>query len=191
MSTLRVLPITSKSQTLTSRGRALWVTALAALLLAACGPPGAPGATATPGRPLTGAASTPVPAAAAPTAAPPVAQPTATAPPVVVAQPTATPAPVAAVPTATAEPTPARVVEISLGDTFFQPADTAVPVGTRILWRNLGQEDHDVIEDRDTWISPILKPGHTYERVFDAPGRYSYLCDLHDNMTAVIVVAAQ
>jgi plastocyanin len=39
-----------------------------------------------------------------------------------------------------------------------------------------------------SFMSPLIKTGETWSYTFDAPGTYSYVCDLHVNMEGVVVV---
>ena len=44
--------------------------------------------------------------------------------------------------------------------------------------------------DGGAWDSGNLAPGGAFERRFDSPGTYAYLCRYHPGMTGTIVVAA-
>ena len=70
----------------------------------------------------------------------------------------------------------------------FQPVEKSVPLGTTLTWVNLDPEDHDVIARDLSFESPVLKPGESWSFTFTAPGSYSYLCDLHENMEGVVTV---
>jgi plastocyanin len=73
---------------------------------------------------------------------------------------------------------------------LFVPAEKSVVAGTTITWVNLDGEDHDVITNDLTIISPLVKPGESWSFTFDTPGTYTYLCDLHTGMEGVINVSA-
>jgi plastocyanin len=79
-------------------------------------------------------------------------------------------------------------VQIAVRDNVFEPPFVEVRAGTLVRWHNQGRDDHDVVAEDSSFESPVLRPGEAYERVFDSPGSFPYLCDLHDNMTATIVV---
>ena len=70
----------------------------------------------------------------------------------------------------------------------FIPVERMVPAGTTITWLNLDAEDHDVVAKDLSFFSPVISTGATWSMTFDVPGRYEYLCDLHANMEAVLVV---
>ena len=74
------------------------------------------------------------------------------------------------------------------GRSFASP-ELVVPAGTTVTWVNLDAEDHTVVAWDDSFYSPVISNGQTWSLTFDTPGRYAYLCDLHANMEAAIVVA--
>lgn len=163
---------------------------LAALLLATV-LFGACGNTATPAAP---AASSPaIPTVAPPTATAPrpseaVAIPTAT---VTSAPPTAAPSPTVPPPSpttlaSTAMAAPA-VVEVQIVDFAFEPAILTIPVGTTVVWTNQGV-DHTVFSYDRILDSPLLLTGDTYTHTFTEAGTYNYLCGIHPEMEATVVV---
>ena len=72
----------------------------------------------------------------------------------------------------------------------FVPAEKSVVAGTTVTWVNLDGEEHDVITNDLTIISPLVKPGESWSFTFDTPGTYAYVCDLHTGMAGVITVSA-
>lgn len=76
---------------------------------------------------------------------------------------------------------------VTLSGTSFSPAASRVRVGEVITWvwsvRGL---EHDVVFD-DGRSSPRQRTG-TWQRTFDRPGTYKYLCTLHPDMTGHVVV---
>jgi plastocyanin len=78
---------------------------------------------------------------------------------------------------------------IPMQNNLFLPAEKTVVAGTTLTWVNLDPEDHDVITNDLTIISPLIKPGESWSYTFETPGTYAYVCDLHTGMEGVIVVA--
>ena len=168
----------------------------AGLILAACGPSTttrppaevqrsstpAPTASATATRePVTPAPTTPAVSTPAVTSTP-LATSTRAAP-AATREETPTVAPTAA-PTPVGTPAPPRVIDIGIRDYAFPPVIAGAPVIVR--WTNFDPVDHDV-----TWsdgASPVFKLGETFERRFDAPGRYTYRCSIHAGMPGVVTV---
>jgi plastocyanin len=78
---------------------------------------------------------------------------------------------------------------IAMSGNQFAVPELTVPAGATVTWLNLDPEDHDVVAaDFVTFVSPIIRSGEMWQMTFPAPGMYVYLCDLHANMEAVVVV---
>ena len=73
---------------------------------------------------------------------------------------------------------------------LFVPTEKTVAVGTTVTWINMDPEDHDVVTNDLSILSPLIKPGESWAFTFEAPGTYAYLCDLHTGMEGVINVTA-
>lgn len=150
-------------------------------LLAACGS----GATAT--LPATAPSPTATnPVAPRPTATTP-ATPTATA---VMLSPTVTHAPTSTTQpsgTSTATVGTSDTVEVKIVDFAFVPATLTVAVGTTVVWRNTGVE-HTTMSLDNLWSSTVLEAGDTFRYTFTKPGTYKYICGLHPEMKATVVV---
>jgi plastocyanin len=92
-----------------------------------------------------------------------------------------------------AEPLPPTEIpehQVMMQGKTFMPAELTVPAGTVVTWFNRDGEDHDVIEYDVKWESPLVNPGAHYSRLFDTPGAYKYICDLHANMEGMLIVTA-
>jgi plastocyanin len=89
-----------------------------------------------------------------------------------------------------AQDAPADPNAVPMQGNQFVPAEKTVTVGTTVTWMNMDAEEHDVITNDLTVISPLIKPGETWAFTFETPGTYAYVCDLHTNMQGVINVTA-
>ena len=78
---------------------------------------------------------------------------------------------------------------VSIQDFFFEPDQLTVAPGTTVTWVNDGAEPHTSTADDGTWDSGTLQPGESFSFTFDDPGDYSYLCEIHPDMTATITVS--
>lgn len=103
-----------------------------------------------------------------------------------------TPTPSLAGPRSTPAPTEEGVIEIEVGDYFFQPQVVTVTVGTLVTWRPVGDLQHTIVS-KDA--SPVFKAetaglgSKPFEFTFRKPGAYAYHCDYHPGaMDAWIVV---
>lgn len=91
----------------------------------------------------------------------------------------------------------------------FEPAVTAVPVGTAVMWVNRDIADHTVTtaqqglgersppESFDSGVIPgkrgLVEPGAptvggSFIHVFDVPGVYAYACTIHPEHTGIVYV---
>lgn len=82
----------------------------------------------------------------------------------------------------------ASPAEISMERFAFSPAELTVEVGTTVVWTNKDPADHTVTAADGSFDSDVLAPGADYRRLFDAPGTFSYQCDLHPGMTGQVKV---
>lgn len=175
---------------------------VATALLAACG--GGATVVATPAMAATGntvpsqAATQPAPTSAVPTGMP-TSPATATAA-TTTSRATATtlpmPSPTSSVPApataARAATTPAAsatpgLVAVRIVDFAFDPATVTIAVGTTVIWTNTGVE-HTTTSSDNVWGSDVLARGDSFRYQFTRPGTYPYICGLHPDMQATVIV---
>ncbi|EWM11305.1 plastocyanin/azurin family copper-binding protein [Kutzneria sp. 744] len=91
-------------------------------------------------------------------------------------------------------PTPAMaaVHAVAMAQYAFAPAALTVHVGDTITWTNQDQAPHDVTTTSAPvpLHSPTLATGQSWTYTFSQPGTYSYICSIHPDMRAQIVVLA-
>jgi plastocyanin len=88
---------------------------------------------------------------------------------------------------AAASPAPASAT-IPIKAFMFMPMEVIVPVGGTVTWKNLDGEPHTVVSLDGTFRSAALDEGDSFSFRFTQPGTYSYLCSIHPQMRARIVV---
>jgi plastocyanin len=84
-------------------------------------------------------------------------------------------------------PASARVVRIR--DFAFDAATVSATAGTTVWWincENPGVPSHTTTSDSGIWDSPLLAPGDTYSRTFQAAGSFPYHCKPHPNMLGTV-----
>lgn len=81
---------------------------------------------------------------------------------------------------------PAGGPTVTLLATSFSPPTTKVGVGDTVTWVWDGGVQHDVVFDDGS--SSARQRNGTWQRAFDRPGTYDYVCTLHPNMTGRVVV---
>ena len=82
--------------------------------------------------------------------------------------------------------------DVSISGYAFQPATLTVRAGDTVTWTNHDQAPHDVT----TTSAPVaihgstMTKGQSWSYTFTAPGTYSYICSIHPDMKATVVVLA-
>ena len=71
---------------------------------------------------------------------------------------------------------------------FAFSMSVTVPVGGAVTWKNLDGEPHTVVSADGLFRSGALDQGDSFTFRFTRPGTYRYLCSIHPNMRAVVVV---
>ncbi len=77
---------------------------------------------------------------------------------------------------------------VTIADFRFAPSVLTVAQGTTVTWTNSGLARHTVASNDGTFHSPDVRSGQTYTRTFSTPGTYTYICDIHPDMTGTIAV---
>lgn len=78
----------------------------------------------------------------------------------------------------------------------FIPDEITVKVGTAIRWINLEKRQYHSVWFREAGdpVSDYFFPDETYERTFNEPGDYPYVCEPHEkdsNMIGIVHVVAK
>ena len=92
--------------------------------------------------------------------------------------------------------TPSDVVTVKMQGLQFVPQSVSIKKGTTVRWVNDDQDVHSSTAaswqqgtaDPKAWSSPLLNPGGTYERTFDAAGSFDYADLMHGYMTGNVTV---
>jgi plastocyanin len=79
---------------------------------------------------------------------------------------------------------------VMTADNQFQPGHIEVPARTTVTWTNASQVQHDVKFD-DGQSSDRLNFGATFQRVFNDPGTYDYVCTIHPGMVGRVTVTSR
>ena len=70
----------------------------------------------------------------------------------------------------------------------FTPPTLTATVGRSVRWENHDPAEHTVTAEDGSFDSGTMARGATFERTFDSPGEYRYICALHPGMTGRVVV---
>lgn len=94
----------------------------------------------------------------------------------------------AALPTPSAAAPP--VVTVEIRDYKYLPPHLSIKPGTVVRWVNAEKRTTHTVRFAGAELveSDRLFPGDSYERLFDKPGVFAYLCGPHPEMTGSIEV---
>lgn len=81
-----------------------------------------------------------------------------------------------------------RKVSVSITGLKYRPATVEVGVGDTVTWTNNDDREHTVTADDGGFDSGKLRPGKSFSRKFDKPGRYAYGSDPSPRTKGVVVV---
>ena len=86
-----------------------------------------------------------------------------------------------------------EVVEVEILKYKFVPEEITVKVGTTVRWVNVEKRQYHSVWFREAGDedSGYFWPEETFERTFDTPGVYPYVCEPHEkdhDMTGVVRV---
>jgi plastocyanin len=81
-----------------------------------------------------------------------------------------------------------RSSSIDIHNFMFDPMSLVVPVGTTVSWKNLDGEPHTIRSVDDTFRSGALDQNDSFSFKFGKAGTYKYVCSIHPQMVATIVV---
>lgn len=84
-----------------------------------------------------------------------------------------------------------EVVEVSIEKMLFVPQLVKIKPGTTVKWANHEKRNnHSILFEKEGFPeSERLFPGESWQRTFDKPGVYPYICGPHPEMTGVVEVA--
>jgi plastocyanin len=71
---------------------------------------------------------------------------------------------------------------------FMFAMDVTVTPGSTVTWKNLDGEPHTVVSVDGIFRSPALDEGDSFHFTFEKPGVYKYICSIHPQMKAVVIV---
>ena len=70
----------------------------------------------------------------------------------------------------------------------FSPATLEVKSGDTVIWKNKDPFPHNVAAENKGFRSGDIQGGHSWKFKAGKKGTFSYVCTLHPNMKAVLIV---
>jgi plastocyanin len=87
---------------------------------------------------------------------------------------------------ATTASTATKTVQIKRS--AFQPSTVTIKTGDVVKWTNTDTQNHQVVSNNGSFVSPILGPGKSYSHRFTAAGTYRYHDGLNPTVRGVVKV---
>ena len=77
--------------------------------------------------------------------------------------------------------------QVTIANFQFQPTSLTVHAGDTVAWENKDIVPHTVTDSGGTFDSGSIAPGGSWS-LKTTPGSYQYVCTLHPNMKATLIV---
>lgn len=72
-------------------------------------------------------------------------------------------------------------------DYAFKPKRIEIGQGTRVKWKNIGDETHTVTSNTGLFDSGDIAPGETFAKKFKQTGVFKFHCEIHDEMRGKVI----
>jgi len=82
----------------------------------------------------------------------------------------------------------ASATAVGITNFAFVPAVVTIPLGTVVTWTNMDNVAHTTTSDERGWDSSFLIKGKSFSIQFNKAGTFTYHCDVHPSMKAVVIV---
>jgi len=93
-----------------------------------------------------------------------------------------------AVGAAPAMPASTATATVQIKRASFVPATAKIKTGDTVKWVNADTQNHQVVSNNGSFVSPILGPGKTYSHRFTAAGTYRYHDGLNPSVKGTVSV---
>jgi plastocyanin len=85
----------------------------------------------------------------------------------------------------------AAIINVSVGDDFFSPANITNNVNDQVKWTWTGNNDHSSTSNTGLWDSGVNGHGFTFSRTFTAAGSFPYYCTIHRSVGMIGSITVQ
>src|SRR3954471_6627828 len=87
-----------------------------------------------------------------------------------------------------AAPASTATTTVQIKRSSFVPRIVTIKTGDSVKWVNADTQNHQVVSNNGSFVSPILRPRHSYSHRFTAAGTYRYHDGLNASVTGTIKV---
>ncbi len=89
---------------------------------------------------------------------------------------------------APATPASTATKTVQIKRSAFSPSSVTIKTGDSITWVNADTQNHQVVSNNGSFVSPILRPGGRYTHRFNAAGKYRYHDGLNPTVRGLVTV---
>src|SRR2546423_3152265 len=89
---------------------------------------------------------------------------------------------------APATPAATATKTVQIKRSSFSPSSVTIKTGDTVTWVNSDTQNHQVVSNNGSFVSPILGPGKRYSHTFNAAGTYHYHDGLNPASKGSVVV---
>jgi plastocyanin len=87
-----------------------------------------------------------------------------------------------------ATPASTATKTVQIKRSAFSPSSITIKTGDTVRWVNVDTQNHQVVSNNGSFVSPILPPGRSYSHRFQAAGTYRYHDGLNPTVRGVVKV---
>ena len=95
--------------------------------------------------------------------------------------------PVSSVPATSNVTAKNAIINVSIKNFAFNPAQINIKTGDKVTWINQDSVPHSIVIN-GVEKSETLSLDGSFEQIFNTPGTYSYNCGIHPSMKGTVVV---
>ena len=82
----------------------------------------------------------------------------------------------------------AATIAVTIKSTSFSPKSITINQGDTVKWTNGDKVDHQIVANKGSFASAVLKPGQSYSFTFNTSGGFSYHDALHPSIAGAVYV---
>jgi plastocyanin len=90
--------------------------------------------------------------------------------------------------TVTSAATAGQTVQVVMKNRTYDPQQVTVKVGDTVTWVNQDSPNHDVVADNGEFKSELFANSGSFSFTFTKAGTYPYHCSIHPGMVGTVVV---
>lgn len=85
-------------------------------------------------------------------------------------------------------PSGGAIVQVNMKGMAFDPKSVTIKAGDTVNWTNMDQAPHNATAVDKSWQTTTFSQGESGSVTFTKAGTFPYICTVHPNMTATVIV---